>query len=88
MPEITQSTRLERVEHILGSGTGTLDFAVEGEQGYYTWEGGEESEWTVDDVCRVENAEEDRFVLYPEESHFVCEVEITESSVSVECWCE
>ena len=31
MTLITEDIVLDQVEHILGSGTGTLDFAVEGE---------------------------------------------------------
>lgn len=38
MARITQSTRLDRVQHIVGSGSGMLDFAVEGEDDYYTWD--------------------------------------------------
>jgi hypothetical protein len=34
MTRINQSTRLERVEHILGSGSGIRDFAIENERSY------------------------------------------------------
>ena len=59
MPVIAQQTRLERVEHILGSGTGILDFAVESESGYRTWRGAEDADWEVEDVARIENDDED-----------------------------
>jgi hypothetical protein len=36
MPVIADDVVLKRVEHILGSGTGMLDFAVAGESEYYT----------------------------------------------------
>jgi hypothetical protein len=36
---IADSTVLDQVEHILASGSGTLDFAVVGENNYYTWHG-------------------------------------------------
>lgn len=84
MVRITERSRLERVEHILGSGSGVLDFAVEGESSYYTWEGEEDSDWVVDDVDYVENDDEDRFILYPEEDFFICEIE----NESVQCWSE
>ncbi|WP_302079979.1 hypothetical protein [Salinibaculum rarum] len=44
-----------------------LDFAVEGEDGCYTWE--------VEDVDHVENIEENRFIMYPEWEFFVCKIE-------------
>ena len=72
MSRITQTTRLGRVEHILGSGTGTLDFAIEGEDVFYTWEGGEDADWDVEDVKSIENADEDRFLIFPEEKYFTC----------------
>ncbi|MFC7141825.1 hypothetical protein ACFQMA_18565 [Halosimplex aquaticum] len=84
MVRITERSRLERVEHILGSGSGILDFAVEGEPNYYTWEGNEGSDWVIDDVDYVENDDEDRFILYPEEDFFICEIE----DESVQCWSE
>lgn len=74
MPSISAETELTKVEHILGSGTGTLDFAVEDEDAYYTWEGPEDAEWTIENVARVENDTEDRFILFPEDEHFICEV--------------
>lgn len=91
MSRITQPTRLERVDYILGSGTGVLDFALQGESSYATWEGDEEVDWEIDDVSHVENAEEDRFIIYPRGEHFVCEIRIgteEESTGSVRCWCE
>ena len=74
MPCITQSITLDRVEHILASGTGTLDFAVAGEDEYYTWDGKEDAEWTVEDVGRAENTEEDRLIFYPTGEFFICEI--------------
>lgn len=90
MPRITQTTRLERVEHVLGSGVGILDFAVEGEQSYYTWEGAEATDWEIEDVDHVENAEEDRFVIYLEGDYFTCEVTIgaDPEDATVRCWSE
>ena len=74
MPRITQSMTLDSVEHILASGTGILDFAVAGEDQYYTWDGSEDAEWTVEDIGRAENTEEDRLVFYPEGDFFTCEI--------------
>ena len=74
MTQITAPKRLERVEHILASGTGTLDFAIEGDSHYLTWEGAEDAKWTVDDVATVENTDEDRFILYPKGEFFTCEI--------------
>lgn len=74
MPLVSQETVLTDVEHILGSGTGTLDFAVAGENSYYTWRGVENANWTVEGVERVENDDEDRFVIYPEGDSFTCEI--------------
>jgi hypothetical protein len=91
MPTIAQKTRLDHVEHILGSGTGTLDFAIEGESGYYTWYGAEDADWEVDDVATVENAEEDRFLIYPEADYFTCVITADgeeHNSGPVRCWCE
>ncbi|ODR80201.1 hypothetical protein BG842_02770 [Haladaptatus sp. W1] len=91
MVRISQSTHLEKVEHILGSGTGTLDFAVKGENEYYTWEGNEDADWTIKDVASIENIEEDRFILYPDGAYFICEVDADadeENSGPVRCWCE
>lgn len=70
MARISQTTRLERVQHIIGSGTGTLDFAVEGDESYNTWDGLEDADWQVEDVASVENIEEDRFIMYPEGDFF------------------
>jgi hypothetical protein len=91
MPTITQKTRLDYVEHILGSGTGMLDFAVDGESGYYTWHGAEDADWEVDDVATVENADEDRFIIYSEAEYFICEIPADgeESNTGpVRCWCK
>jgi hypothetical protein len=91
MPSVKQPKSLKQVEHILASGTGTVDFAVEGENEYYTWRGSEEGDWEVDDVARLENAEEDRVVIYPESEYFVCEIDADgeENNVGpVRCYCE
>lgn len=91
MARISQSTRLEEVEHILGSGTGILDFAIAGESGYRTWEGSEDADWTVEDVDYVENVDEDRFILYPDGEHFTCEIDADaedENGGPVRCWSE
>lgn len=90
MPQISQQTRLDHVEHILGSGVGILDFAVEGDTEYYTWRGTEDAEWTVEDIDRVENGDEDRFIMYPEGEYFTCEIAADgeESNPGpVRCWC-
>jgi hypothetical protein len=76
MPVVTEKIVLDRVEHILGSGTGTLDFAVEGENGYYTW--------------HVVNVDEDRFEIRPE-TVFTCEIPADgeeNNEGPVRCWCE
>lgn len=91
MARITQSTRLSRVQHIVGSGTGVLDFAVDGEDSYYTWGGNEDADWEVEDVASVENIDEDRFILYPEGEFFVGEIESQgeeQNAGPVHCWCE
>jgi hypothetical protein len=91
MPSVAQPVVLEKVEHVLGSGNGILDFAVEGEKDYYTWRGSEEADWEVEDVAEVENAGEDRFVIYPEGEYFVCEIEADgeENNVGpVRCFCK
>ncbi|ELZ20999.1 hypothetical protein C477_05857 [Haloterrigena salina JCM 13891] len=91
MARITQPTRLDRVEHIIGSGTGMLDFAVEGENDYYTWDGGEDADWKIEDVDSVENIDEDRFIMYPDGEAFVCDIasEGEEGNTGpVRCWCE
>ncbi|WP_232820448.1 hypothetical protein [Halorussus litoreus] len=88
MPRISQSTTLEQVEHILGSGSGILDFAVEGENDYYTWEDGEDANWKIEDVDCVKNVEEDRFIMFPEGDSFTCEIETEEDKSRVRCWCE
>lgn len=91
MPRISKTTKLERVEHIIGSGTGVLDFAVENENGYQTWECNEESDWEIQDVERVGNFEEGRFIFHPDGEFFTCEVESEGeegNSGPVRCWCE
>lgn len=91
MPEVSQGTVLQRVEHIIGSGNGTLDFAVEGEDQYHTWRGTEDADWNVEDVDRIENIEEDRFIIYPEKDYFVCKIEAEkeeENTGPVSCYCE
>lgn len=91
MVRISQTTRLERVQHIIGSGTGTLDFAVEGDESYNTWDGLEDADWQVEDVASVENIEEDRFIMYPEGDFFTCEIESNGEEGNkgpVHCWCE
>lgn len=75
MPVIANDIVLERVEHILGSGTGTLDFAVAGESEYYTWYGIEDADWSTTGVERIENDDEDRFLIYPNGDYFRCEIE-------------
>lgn len=90
MPRISQDITLDKVEHILGSGTGLLDFAVENED-YYTWEGLEDAEWTIDDIDYIENDEEDRYLIYPEGDYFICEIEADQEEANigpVRCWCE
>jgi len=72
------------------SGIGILDFSVSGENSYYTWRGTEESDWEVSDVERVENVEEDRIILYPEDEFFTCEIEAKgeeENEGPVDCYC-
>jgi len=90
MPPITENIVLDRVEHILGSGTGTLDFAVEGENGYYTWHGREDADWEIEDVESVVNADEDRFEIRPE-TVFTCDTPADgeeDNEGPVRCWCE
>lgn len=72
---ITDTTVLDEVEHVLASGTGTLDFVVAGEKDYYTWHGREDADWTVTGIENVENAEEDRIIVYPTGDFFHCEIE-------------
>jgi hypothetical protein len=91
MPTITDDTRLERVEHILCSGTGILDFAMAGEKDYYTWRGNENAEWTAEGVASVENDDEDRMIIYPSGEFFVCDISADreeENSGPVRCWSE
>jgi hypothetical protein len=75
MPRIATNTRLEQVEHILGSGNGTLDFAVKDKREYLTWDGSEDADWEMTGVERIENDREDRFIVYPEGEFFVCEID-------------
>ncbi|WP_142860633.1 hypothetical protein [Salinigranum halophilum] len=77
MAVITDDIVLDQVEHILGSGTGTLDFAVSDEQEYFTWHGVEDAEWSISGVGRVENDDEDRFIMYPQGEYFHCEISAT-----------
>lgn len=91
MARITQSTRLSRVQHIVGSGTGVLDFAVDGEDDYYTWDGNEDADWEVEDVASIQNIDGDRYIMYPEGEFFVCEIESQDEEKNtgpVHCWCE
>jgi hypothetical protein len=91
MPVVSQTTVLHDVEHIIGSGNGTLDFAVKGEDGYYTWNGVEDADWDVEDVDRIENTEEDRFIVYPVGETFTCEIDAGEDELNhgpVRCYCE
>ncbi len=91
MERISRPTRLDRVEYILGSGNGILDFAVDSRDEYVTWHGLEAAEWTVEDVDRIENADEDRFIVFPEGEYFTCEIEADDeehNSGPVQCWCE
>lgn len=90
MTLITEDIVLEGVEHILGSGTGTLDFAVEGETGYFTWHGDEDADWEIEDVDSVVNTGEDRFEIQPE-TVFTCEISANgeeNNDGPVRCWCE
>jgi hypothetical protein len=91
MTTITTDVRLDSVEHILANGSGTLDFAVAGEDGYTTWRGTEDADWNFDDVGGVENVDEDRFIVYPDGEYFVCDVNAAgeeQNPGPVECWCE
>jgi hypothetical protein len=89
MTRIETETRLEQVEHVLGSGTGVLDFAVAGESSYYTWEGEEVNDWKIDDVGSLENADEDRFIVYPAGEYFTCLIEPeAQRTGKVRCWSE
>lgn len=91
MPTITESRTLREVEQILASGSGVLDFSVAGESEYYTWWGVEDADWTVEDVDRVENETEDRFIIYPEGQYFVCEIAADgeeHNKGPVHCYCE
>lgn len=85
MPRISSGTELEHVKHILGSGAGTLDFAVEGENAYYTWEGYEEADWTIENVQRIENDQEDRFIVFPEDDYFTCKITLDDGEETAFC---
>lgn len=74
MPIIAQDTTLTEVEHILTSGNGVLDFAVAGENQYYTWWGTEDADWEVEGVATVENTDEDRILIFPADDFFTCEI--------------
>jgi hypothetical protein len=91
MNEITESVVLQEVEHILGSGSGVLDFAVAGESDYRTWWGTEDADWHIEDTKYTENADEDRFIIYPISGYFVCEIEASGAEGNagpVRCYCE
>jgi hypothetical protein len=88
---ITEDTVLERVEHIEGSGRGTLDFAVADEAQTYKWFGIEDAEWQIEGVSHVENVEEDRFLLYPRGDFFTCDIAADSEEYNpgpVHCWSE
>jgi hypothetical protein len=75
MPRVSAETELKHVEYISASGRATLDFAVKDKDDYHTWEGDkEDSDWTVENIQRVENGSEDRFVIFPEEDYFTCRI--------------
>jgi hypothetical protein len=57
------------MEHVLGMGTGTLDFVIDGGSGYYTWHGAEDADWKIRDVATLQNEDEDRFIIYPEDDY-------------------
>jgi hypothetical protein len=91
MTSVSQPVVLRKVEHILASGSGVLDFAVENEEEYRTWWGSEDADWEIEDVSKVENVEEDRIVMYPKGDYFVCEIESEGeegNSGPVRCYCE
>jgi hypothetical protein len=91
VPTVSQSTVLQNVEYILASGNGTLDFAVDGDDEYHTWRGHEEAEWTIEDVGRVENTDEDRLVVYPGAKYFICDIRADSEESNdgpVRCYCE
>ena len=91
MTVVSQETVLQEVEYIIGSGNGTLDFAVKGEEDYYTWHGVENADWDIEDVDRVENIEEDRFIVYPAGKTFTCEIDASQEEFNqgpVRCYCE
>lgn len=91
MPAVTQQTTLTNVEHILASGTGVLDFAIAGEDTYYTWRGQEDADWSVEDVARVENDDEDRLIIYPVGDYFTCEIQADaeeHNTGPVRCYCD
>jgi hypothetical protein len=87
MTTVSQPVVLRRVEHILASGSGVLDFAVEDEEEYQTWWGLEDADWEIEDVSKIENVEEDRIVMYPEEDYFVCEIEFEGEEERVRGYC-
>jgi hypothetical protein len=74
MPTIADNLVLDRVEHILASGTGVLDFGVVGEDQYYSWWGTEDADWTVKNIGSIQNTEDDRIVFYPANDYFTCEI--------------
>lgn len=89
MVDVSQGSKLTDVEHILGSGTGTLDFAVKGENTYYTWDGTEEATWDIEGVEKATNDDEDRFIMFPQGESFTCEITLNENGEeTVHCWSE
>ena len=74
MPVIADDVVLKRGEYILGSGTGTLDFAVAGGSEYYTWYGIEDADWYMTGVERIENDDEDQLLIYPSGDYSRCEI--------------
>jgi hypothetical protein len=56
--------RPSRVQRIVGSGTEILNFAVDGKEDYYTWDGNEEADRKIEYVASVQNIVEYRFIIY------------------------
>lgn len=91
MERISRGTTLTNVERILGSDSGVLDFEVADDDTYYVWEGEdrEDADWTVENVDRVENDNEDRFIMFPEGDGFTCEIDLNDDGWErARCWCE
>jgi hypothetical protein len=90
MTVVSQKTFLRGVKRILGSGNGTVEFAIRGEEDYYTWNGVEDADWDVEDFARVEHIEEDRFIMYPANEKYPCEIDASEEEFNhgpVRCYC-